>query len=320
MANPDKNQDSSFSLLNVIIILIAVITVGYIAYTYFNPQVDGKNTRTDYFDNLLGDTPEVVTQEVPDTTTTEASPLVVEEDKPITFFNEKSTNTDVAPEVVVDENSEKLTPVLLIDTTEDIEDNDTDVLQASDQRIYSTLAEFSQQTAAVRALLHDDMLRNTVVFVENFSKGYFISKFSPMTAPEKKFTSRRQGRNLIIDPRSYQRYDDYADYIYSVDSKAFVQYYLSLKPSIDDFYAEIARPNTTFDDALDKAIAVVMATPVIYKEIEVNSPSVMYLYNDPALENLNDAQKLLLRMGPQNLAKIKHKLRSIQAELAIAKN
>ena len=320
MANPDKNQDSTFSLLNIIIILIAVITIGYIAYTYINPQVNGKNDRTDYFDNLLGDTPEIIAQDALTIDEPNVNTGTIEEDKPITFFDDRTTDATVAPEVVVDENSEKLTPVILIDTTEEVEDNYTDVLQASDQRIYSTLAEFSQQTADVRALLHDDMLRNTVVFVENFSKGYFISKFSPMTAPDKKFSTRRKGQNLIIDPRSYQRYDDYADYIYSVDSKAFVQYYLSLKPSIDDFYAEIARPNTTFDDALAEAIAMVMATPVIYKEIEVNSPSVMYLYNEPALENLNDAQKLLLRMGPQNLAKIKHKLRSIQAELAIVKN
>jgi len=320
MANSDRNQESSFSLLNIVIILIAIITIGYIAYTYINPQIDGKNTKTDYFDNLLGDTPEVVTQEASNEESTSVDTAVIEEDKPITFFDNRTSDAKVAQEVVVDENSEKLTPVLLLDTTEEIEDNYTDVLKASDQRIYSTLAEFSQQTTEVRELLHDDMLRNTVVFVENFSKGYFISKFSPMTAPNKKFIARRKGQNFIIDTRSYQRYDNYADYVYSVDSKAFVQYYLSLKPSIDDFYAEIARPNTTFDDALDKAISMVLNTPVIYNEIEVNSPSVMYLYNDPKLENLNDAQKLLLRMGPQNLAKIKHKLRSIQAELSIAKH
>jgi len=317
MANSDKHQESSFSLPNIIIIIIAILAIAYIAFTYTNPQIDVTKTKTDYFNNLNEDIPEVVTLETTDLDTS-VNEETIKEDKPITFFDDRTNDTEIINEVVVDENSQELTPALLLDTTDEIEDTDTDVLKTSDQSIYSKLAEFGQQTTELKALLHDDILRNTVVFVENFSKGYFISKFSPMLAPKNKFSVLSKGQDLIIDAKSYQRYDHYADYIYSVDSKAFVQYYLSLKPTIDEFYAEISTPNSTFDDALSKSISMVLDTPVIYNEIEVNSPSVMYLYNDPKLENLNDAQKLLLRMGPQNLAKIKHKLRSIQAELSIA--
>lgn len=315
MANSDRSKDSSYSSLNIIIIILATIMASYFIYTFVIPQANNQNAKTDYFDDLIEEPSEIVTQN-----TNEPANIIIEQSEPITFFDDQASATGIAPEVVINEKTtiEAIsTPLLLIDTTEEIEDNYTDLLKASDQRITSTLAKFSQQTVIVSALLHDDILRNTVVFIENFSKGHFISKFSPMIAPKEAFVVQRKGKALIIDPRSYQRYDDYADYIYSVDSKAFVQYYQSLKPSIDDFYAEISKPNTTFDNALSKAISIVLATPIIYKEIEVESPSVMYLYNNDELENLNNAQKLLLRMGPKNLAKIKHKLRNIQAELTI---
>lgn len=308
MVNLDKNQDSSYSWLNILIILITIMTVVYIVYAFINPKPD-------YSEDLIKDIPQ-------------ANVITIEESKPTILSNHKPSENVIFSENIIDKtiteaditaDTDTTTPFLLIDKNEEIEDNYTDLLEASDQRIFSSLAEFSQQTANISALLHDDMLRNTVVFVENFSRGYFVSKFSPMTAPDEKFIVQHKEGKLIIDPRSYQRYDRYADYLDSIDSKAFVQYYQSLKPTIDDFYAEIAKPNATFDTALTKAISVVLTTPVIYdQEIEVNSPSVMYLYNNPELEVLNNAQKLLLRMGPDNLSKIKNKLRGIQAELAIS--
>jgi len=315
MANQDNKQERTFSWLNIMIILIALLTVGYFLYTQHYLTLDDSQAKKDYSETLTNDAPFVTTEEAI------TSPITqVEESQPITFFD-TTPKAPSATSTSKEETAEEIasTPRLLLESSEEIEDNYTDVLQASDQSIYDSLAEFSLQTAQIKAALHEDMLRNTVVFIENFSNGHFVSKFSPMLAPEKPFVTQQKGGKLVIDPRSYQRYDIYADYIYSVDSKQFVQYYRSLKPSIDDFYAEIAKPNSRFDDALAQAINMVLATPVIYTPIEINSPSVMYLYNDPALENLNDAQKLLLRIGPQNLAKLKHKLRSIQAELSIAK-
>jgi len=315
MANQDNKQESTFSWLNIMIILIALLTVGYFLYTQHYLTLDDSQVKKDYSETLSNAAPSIETEEAITQPITQ-----VEESQPITFFETtpKATTTNNTSKV---ETAEEIasTPRLLLESSEEIEDNYTDVLQASDQSIYGSLAEFSLQTSQIKAALHEDILRNTVVFIENFSNGHFVSKFSPMLAPGKPFLTQRKDGKLVIDPRSYQRYDIYTDYINSVDSKQFVQYYLSLKPSIDDFYAEIAKPNSQFDDALTQSINMVLATPVIYSPIEVNSPSVMYLYDDPALENLNDAQKLLLRIGPQNLAKLKHKLRSIQAELTIAK-
>ena len=49
--------------------------------------------------------------------------------------------------------------------------------------------------------------------------------------------------------------------------------------------------------------------------VEVYTDSVTYKYTDPRLENLNEPQKQLLRTGPDNMRRIKAKLREIKVLL-----
>ena len=45
-------------------------------------------------------------------------------------------------------------------------------------------------------------------------------------------------------------------------------------------------------------------------------PKVLYEYADPALESLSAGQKALVRMGPDNEAKVKAKLRELRRMIA----
>jgi len=44
----------------------------------------------------------------------------------------------------------------------------------------------------------------------------------------------------------------------------------------------------------------------------------MYEYADPALESRSAGQKILIRMGPENAARLKAKLREIRGQLTSA--
>ena len=61
------------------------------------------------------------------------------------------------------------------------------------------------------------------------------------------------------------------------------------------------------------AIDELLDTPEVPVPIEVYSDSVMYKYTDERLENLDGPQKQLLRTGPDNMRRIKAKLREIKA-------
>ena len=48
-------------------------------------------------------------------------------------------------------------------------------------------------------------------------------------------------------------------------------------------------------------------------------PKVLYQFSDPALESLSAGQKTMIRMGPENEAKVKAKLREIRRLIAAQK-
>ncbi|NIP15742.1 MAG: DUF3014 domain-containing protein [Pseudomonadales bacterium] len=59
---------------------------------------------------------------------------------------------------------------------------------------------------------------------------------------------------------------------------------------------------------IDAAIAEVMAVPEIDGQVELVRPKVLYEYADPALEALSPLQKQVLRLGPDNVARLKRYL------------
>jgi hypothetical protein len=70
-----------------------------------------------------------------------------------------------------------------------------------------------------------------------------------------------------------------------------------------------------FNTRLIEVIDHLLATEDPPQEIRLVQPSVHYRYADERLEKLSAGQKLLLRMGPENAARIKAKLREIRAAL-----
>lgn len=160
-----------------------------------------------------------------------------------------------------------------------------------------------------------DIIRNIVVFIDNFAQGELVTKFSPLQKPDGEFSVDKEGNVISMNEESYHRYDKYAQAIENIDASNFMYLYALLTPLIDQAYQEIGYPSGSFNDTFIKAIEHLLETPVIRYKIELTSPSVMYKFADQSLEDLPDTQKLMLRMGPDNLQTIKFKLREIQNEL-----
>jgi hypothetical protein len=74
-------------------------------------------------------------------------------------------------------------------------------------------------------------------------------------------------------------------------------------------------PAGSFNDRLIEAIDDLLMTPDVEGPVELTQPRILYEFADPDLEALSAGEKILLRMGPENSAKIKTKLREIRDEL-----
>jgi hypothetical protein len=84
-----------------------------------------------------------------------------------------------------------------------------------------------------------------------------------------------------------------------------------LKPRIADAYRELGYPQGDFDRVLERALGVLLSTPEVDSRVALSPKVMSYGYSDPKLESLPAAQKQFLRMGPQNVSKVRAKLEEI---------
>ena len=70
-------------------------------------------------------------------------------------------------------------------------------------------------------------------------------------------------------------------------------------------------------EALLEAIDTLLRTPVVEGQIELVPKVSSYEFADPKLEQLSDAEKHFLRLGPDNLRKIQAKARAIALEIGL---
>ncbi|QSX33931.1 DUF3014 domain-containing protein [Shewanella avicenniae] len=185
------------------------------------------------------------------------------------------------------------------------------VLNESDSYVHDKVIEIANGMA-INALLNDsDMVRQFVVFVDNIAQGQLARKTSPLKAPEQSFSVTDITNKTYLNPDSYHRYDVYAEFLSKLDDKQLLTTYKRLSPLLEQAFAELGYPDMSFDARLREAMQELLATPVIEQPIELYTISVNYQFVDPKLEALPSAQKLLIRMGPDNTRKVKKVLRRL---------
>jgi hypothetical protein len=126
---------------------------------------------------------------------------------------------------------------------------------------------------------------------------------------------QRENRRLFPSPKSYARYNGVTRILTSIDPIAAGKAYGTLKPYIDAAFAEIGRPNRSFDAAFHQAVDKLVSTPIATESPELKEAVLVYAYADPKLEALSAAQKHLLRMGPTNGLAIQRWLKQLDEAL-----
>lgn len=188
-------------------------------------------------------------------------------------------------------------------------------LDNSDSLVLTSAQQLSSLPSYQSLLIPQDIIRNFVVFIDNFSRGELLANFSPLIKPSERFTVLKADKKMYLNPESYQRYDRYANILAAIDADFAIRQYRTLKPLFAEAYQEIGYSELSFTDTLIDAIDEVLSTPVITEPIALVAPSAMYKFADPELEALSDTQKLIIRMGPDNTQKLKGKLQQIQQAL-----
>ncbi|MGB0938420.1 MAG: DUF3014 domain-containing protein [Colwellia sp.] len=254
--------------------------------------------------------------------------------------NDEQSTKDAAvkPEVVELEDTEQAKPV----EARSLEKNDieSEVIEAepvtpknpvielpslndSDETVKSRLATLTWRTELLRLVIDDDMIRRVVVFTDNFNQGFISYRHSPLAQPEQKFstldedaTTNAEGvQSWVISDSQTERFNVYIDLLRSFNQAQLVQAYKDFEPLFEEAYQELGYEGE-FKDVLLEAIETILDTQLPHEPIAVIRPSVMYKYQNKEIESLTDADKLLLRLGKENLLAVKSVLLELNEALS----
>lgn len=196
-------------------------------------------------------------------------------------------------------------------------DIDLPPLPQTDPIVRELVTRLSSHPTIAAWLTTKGLIANFTVTTLAIAEGRTPVQFLRPIAPRGRFRTRTSGEDVFVDPRSYDRYNLHADAIAALDPVGTASLYLTLKPRISDAYRELGYPEGDFDRVLERAIGVLVQTPVLDEQVTLHPKGVTYAYDDAKLESLSPAQKQLLRLGPRNSQAIRAKLEEIAALLKL---
>ncbi|MBN2199662.1 MAG: DUF3014 domain-containing protein [Candidatus Aminicenantes bacterium] len=196
----------------------------------------------------------------------------------------------------------------------DIPDFSGTTLSASDDLFRSLVGELSSHPRAGDWLPASDIILKVAAAVDAVAEGRSPARQIDFFFPQEPFKVRTARGRDDLDPASYERYAPAAEVFISLSARDCVRFYKGLKPLFQEAYRELGYPDRDFDATLKQALFELLAVPVVEGDIRLEKKVKTYMFADPALERLSEAQKHFLRMGPESVAAVQIKLR----EMALA--
>jgi len=189
-------------------------------------------------------------------------------------------------------------------------------LNNSDGFVLERLRALQNGIAMLELISDEQLVRSFVVLVDNVSRNSFPQTGLPYRGMSEEMPVRSLDDNLfVMEQAAHWRFDDIVDTFVAVDTAAAMALYRTLSPLFQRAYAELGYGDADFDVALARAIANVLRMELPEGPYQLVKPSVMYLYADAEIENLPAVHKQLIRLGPENTARLKNKLRQFADRL-----
>jgi hypothetical protein len=191
-------------------------------------------------------------------------------------------------------------------------------LNESDPTLVEALSGLLGSQAFARLFVPGELVRHIVATLDNLPRETYAARLNPVRPVGGLMRTTRSDSTLSIAPDNAARYAPYVSAVQGVDSAKLVALYVRLYPLFQQAYVELGFPDGYFNDRLIEVIDHLLASPEVHGPLGLTVPHVLYEYADPELEARSAGRKLLMRMGSENAAKVKAKLRDIRREVVAA--
>jgi len=168
-------------------------------------------------------------------------------------------------------------------------------------------------------LLADEaLIDKTVATLDNLTRGRVAEKIRPLGRLPGNFVVSAAGENgpFYLSPDNYVRYDTLVNMLAGADLDELVATYRRFYPLLQEAFAQLGYPDGYFNDRVVAVIDHLLATPEPGEPVRLVQPHVLYEFADPELEALSGGQKLLIRMGPDHISRVKAVLSEVRTRIA----
>jgi Protein of unknown function (DUF3014) len=166
-----------------------------------------------------------------------------------------------------------------------------------------------------QVLVPKDIVRHAVVTIDNLPRKKVAIQLRPIKPVGGELVVAAGGEPTLSADNA-ARYAPVMAVVKNADVAQVVSVYRHFYPLFQQAYVDLGYPDGYFNDRLVEVIDHLLATPDVTGPIKLTQPSVFYQYADPSLEERSAGQKLMIRLGPENAAAVKAKLRELRKEVA----
>ena len=178
-------------------------------------------------------------------------------------------------------------------------------LSESDKFILDIMAGLVGDNSLMKLFYTERIIHNIVATIDNLPRERVPLKVMPVKPVLGMFITEGPEGDKTISPKNAARYAAYVRIAEAIDAQKLVEVYVRLYPLFQQAYEEIGYPKNYFNDRLLVALDNLLAAPDLKKPVKLDQPHVLYNFADSGLEARSAGQKILMRMGSKNEAKIK---------------
>ena len=161
-----------------------------------------------------------------------------------------------------------------------------------------------------------EQARRLVITVDNLPREHVPSQLRVTRGVPELLRVKKDGETITLDPSNYERYDRIISYVEKMDARKIGRLYAKFYPLLQRTYEETGFPEERFHDRVLAALDDMMDAPRPTGPIRLVQPKVLYRFEDDHLENLSAGQKIMIRVGPDNAARLRKMLARVRAAIA----
>lgn len=203
---------------------------------------------------------------------------------------------------------------------------DAEPRPAQGNEVETALADAFGRDAVLRFLATADFPRRVAATVDNLGRDFAPTSVWPVQPIGGRFSVSGPSGAEHIDAANAARYRPLVGFLASLDAQTVVDLYTRLYPVLQYAYRQLGFGDRSFHERVIAVVDLLLATPEPQEPIAVmltdvqgpvapTEPWTRYEFADPQLQALGAGQKILLRVGPENRARLKAKLREVRALL-----